>query len=179
MVVKNIFLILILTFLVGCTSAQVKTEKSLFLNYEIKNEILKKEIDNFIKENKDGYKDGDKVIWLTINFDLKSSQTVYKIGYKTDFDFFSIKENKVNRFDHPDIITRYKEEYLFVYIGFPNDIFIDDATIFEIAKVCFPNQYNSYLKDVIRINGSHQQPALELKFKYGKLISKRKYNGHF
>ena len=160
-------------------TAQVGEEGMCFLNYNIRNKVLKKEIDRFLTENKKGYEGVDKVVWMTINFDLKFLNTVYRIGYKTDFDFFSIKERKKNRFDHPDIVTKFNKEYLFIYMGYPNDIFIDNKKMFDIAKLCFPKQYELFLENTIRINGSHQQPALELKFKNNELISKRKYEGHF
>ncbi len=143
--------------------------------YEIKNEILKNEIDIFINKHK---KNEDRVLSLFIDFDKESRNLIYYIDYKTDFSFFDIKESKLYRSDNPDIVTKYKNEYLFIYLGYPNDIFINSEILFEIGKLCFPKHYKLYLEGVEVITTNHQEHhKLELIFENNKkLIDKREYD---
>lgn len=172
---KNKYLlVLILVLFVNSVISQNSKQKLPELKYEFNNKNLTKEIDSFIKKYNQDYKNNDRVVWLSISFDKKSFSSIIKIRYKTDFNFYDL-EKKVINFHHPDIVKKYKGEYVFINLGYTNMISINHKTLFEIGKICFPEQYKLYLKNIIRINGSHQQPVIELRFKNGQLISKREY----
>jgi hypothetical protein len=170
--IKNYFLITVqIIFFVTSMSAQKATKVLPCLNYEITNDILIEEIDLFVKNHEKEYKK-DKVISFSVNFDIKERVLIYRIYYTTNFDFFNIGKKKF-KYDYPTMVTKLNEHYVFVnFFGF-NDISIDKDLMFEIGKICFPNDYQLYLKDTLLYSSSHDEPMVVLKFKFdGTFIGK-------
>ena len=161
-------------FYANLISAQKINYDLPHIDYEITNDVLKEEINLFIKTYEKEY-EGDKVISVLAIFDIKNLVFIYKIRYRTNFDFFKRKENRFKKI-YPSIVTKYNNHYVFIYSIGLNSISISEKVMLEIGKICFPSHYESYLKDEYVFNNSHRQPVVELKFNYDKkIISKKIY----
>lgn len=175
-VVKKYFMkILIILFFSNSVFSQNDTDL-LPVRYKITNEILKKEIDYFSKKYGEEYKNEEKVIIILIS--QKNNQKKYKITYSFGLHFLEFGfEEKFK--GYPDIVTRHQDNYIFIYMmDFFNDLKPQNKFLIILAKNCFPNQYQDFLKkspNEFFIRNHHQVPTLELKFKDGKLVEKEEF----
>lgn len=177
MVVYKFFRIVLLfvLFITNSLKAQEFEEELPYANHTITNEILLKELQDYIKYNEWRYKKEEKAIGLfvTVNKDTISYKISYEFGY---YYMISNYFPNIKFFNHPHLISKYKGYYVFFRFDGLSDIVLNEGIVDKIIKERYPEVYKQFEDGQTVLQNNYDfVPTVVIRVKNNILISKESY----
>jgi hypothetical protein len=167
--------ILLIVFFMEDVKSQEVNKHLPFVNYKITNQILLEELEDYVKYYEWKYRKEEKAISVFVS--INKDTTMYTINYELDY-YYMLQKYYPNTkfFNHPDLISEYKGNYVFFrFEGFFDTIIREDV-MDKIIKDRYLDVYKRFENgEFVLGNNYHHIPTVELTVKNDTLIHKEFY----